>query len=304
MEEDKCMTGIVMDIQKFCLHDGPGIRTTVFLKGCNMNCKWCHNPESIELEPTLMFTDEKCVKCRICEKVCSEGVHSFENKNHIIDRSKCKHCGKCVDACMNQALDFVGEEYTVEQIMAEIIKDEKYYITSNGGVTFSGGEATMQFEFLLELMRNCKERSYSVVLETNGIISEERLLLLLEYTDLFLLDYKVTGADQHIEWTGVSNKMVYKTLERINSLGGSVILRCPIIPGVNDTDEHFREIRKLKQHYGCVKQVEIIAYHDTGKGKWEQCGKIYEFAHLKTVTKEQKEVWESKIYDQMKEYYE
>lgn len=289
------MTGVVMDIQKFCLQDGPGIRTTVFLKGCNMKCKWCHNPESIEIAPTLMYYDEKCIKCHACEKVCLADVHSFKNKVHCIDRTKCINCGKCIDACLNQALDVIGKKYLVEQIMAEIVKDEKYYVNSGGGVTFSGGEATIQFEFLLELMKKCKEKSYSIALETNGLISKNKILLLLEYTDLFLLDYKVTGDENHVKWTGANNKITIQTLEIINCIGGSVILRCPIIPGVNDVEDHFEAIRKLKEHYNCIKQVDIMAYHDIGKGKWEQCGKTYELPHIKTVSKEQKEEWELRI---------
>lgn len=289
------MTGVVMDIQKFCLQDGPGIRTTIFLKGCNMKCKWCHNPESMELTPTLMYFDEKCRKCHSCEQVCPYNVHSFVNDTHIIDRMKCKNCGKCVEACLSQALETNGKRYSIEEIMTEVAKDEKYYANSGGGVTISGGEPTLQFEFLLELIKRCKEKSYSVALETNGLISEEKLLLLSRYTDLFLLDYKITGQEKHRHWTGVTNEIVLKTLVSIDRFGGNVILRCPIIPGVNDEDEHFNEIRRLKERHKCIKQVEIMAYHDIGKGKWEQCGKTYELAHIETVSKVQKEIWISKI---------
>ena len=187
------MVGIVMDIQKFCLQDGPGIRTTIFLKGCNMKCKWCHNPESMELAPVLMYLSEKCIGCKACVRECSNGVHFFEEKTHKIDRSKCTACGACVDTCLYQALSISGTFMTVDEVMKEIVKDDKYYTSSDGGVTFSGGEATLQFNFLLELMKRCKEKGYSVALDTNGLVSPERLKELAKLTDVFLLDYKVTG---------------------------------------------------------------------------------------------------------------
>ena len=284
-----------MDIQKFCLQDGPGIRTTVFLKGCNMKCKWCHNPESMEAEPTLMYFKNKCNNCKACENVCSFKVHDFSSEYHALHRNRCIKCGKCVEVCLQQALDIIGKEYTVEQVMNEIVKDEKYYLTSNGGVTFSGGESTLQFDFLLELMQQCKQRNYHIALETNGLFSEEKLLALMDYTDLFLFDYKLTDEEEHIKWTGVSQKVPLRNLIKINELKGTVHLRCPIIPGLNDSENHFETIRKFKQCYHCIKQIEIMAYHDTGVGKWEACGKTYKLPHIKTVNKIQKEEWEKYI---------
>lgn len=290
----KIMKGIVMDIQKFCLQDGPGIRTTVFLKGCNMKCQWCHNPESMELNPVLMYVKDKCIGCGKCGSVCPEGVHSFLEGEHGVIRQKCTGCGKCAAVCPAQALAVNGREMEASQVLEEIRKDEKYYASSGGGVTFSGGEATLQFDFLLELLKGCREMGYATALETNGLVSEKRMRVLFEYTDLFLLDYKVTGPE-HEKWTGVPGGSVLHTLSLLEELGGHVILRCPLIPGVNDTEEHFIAINTLQKKFHCIEGTEIMAYHDTGKGKWEECGKQYSLSHIKTVSVEQKKQWESKI---------
>lgn len=289
------MNGMIMDIQKFCLQDGPGIRTTVFFKGCNMQCKWCHNPESMEGKPVLMYQEEKCVRCGKCREVCPKGVHLVDGQMHEIDRSKCEGCNACVKECPVQALSMNGYQASAEQVFAEICKDEKYYVSSGGGVTFSGGEATLQFDFLKELLSLCREKKYHTAVETNGLVSKAHLEELIELTDLFLFDYKVTGEEAHEKWTGVPGKPVLESLALIEKKGGKVVLRCPIIPGVNDTQMHFAAIRKLKEMYSCIEHVEIMAYHDTGKGKWKECGKEYELAHIKTVSAKQKQIWEAEV---------
>lgn len=285
------MEGIVMDIQKFCLQDGPGIRTTVFLKGCNMKCKWCHNPESMELEPVLMFQKEKCSRCGSCEGVCPGKVHSLAEGIHTIERQRCTACGACVKVCMNEALSITGEKMDSSRVMEEVEKDEKYYRSSGGGVTFSGGEATIQYEFLLDLLKESKKRGYHTALETNGFLSRKHLEGLHPYTDLFLLDYKITGED-HKKWTGASGEGVEKTLDFLQEKGCAVTLRCPVIPGINDNQMHFEAIRKKKEKYSCISKVEIMAYHSIGKMKWEQCGKQYSLGHIKTVKAEEKKLWE------------
>lgn len=288
------MEGIIMEIQRFCLQDGPGIRTTVFLKGCNMRCKWCHNPESMEMPPVLMYREEECTGCGKCSAVCPNGVHQVSAGIHEVDRSKCTGCGVCAGVCPAGALSINGFRVSSSQVMEEICRDEKYYASSGGGVTFSGGEATMQPEFLTELLEECQKRGYHTAVETNGLISPNLLTKLIPLVDLFLFDYKITG-QEHVAWTGVPGDVPLQSLEIIQTLGGKVVLRCPVIPGINDTKLHFAAIRELKRKYSCVDHVEVMAYHDTGKGKWKECGKEYELAYIKTVLPEQKRIWEEEI---------
>lgn len=285
-------TGVIFDIQRFCVYDGPGIRTTVFLKGCNMRCKWCHNPESFRTEPELMYHVDKCTACRGCE-VCPEGVHRFsETGEHQIDRARCTACGACAKVCPKGALEISGRYAAAGEIMEVVEKDEKYYQASGGGVTFSGGEASMQPDFLLALMEACKKRGYHVALETNGLIRKDFLDRFINAVDLFLFDYKLTDSAAHKEWTGVPNEAILERLDQIDKKGGKVSLRCPVIPGVNDNAEHFEKIRQMKERYTCIADTEIMSYHDVGKAKWASVGLDYSLSGIKTVAPEEKKHWE------------
>lgn len=288
------MKSLIFDIQRFCVYDGPGIRTTVFFKGCNMHCAWCHNPESFSAAPELLFRTDKCTACGACA-VCPNGAHTFENGMHRFDRTRCTGCGLCTAQCLNEALDISGKPMTADEVMTVIDRDAKFYKMSGGGVTFSGGEASLHFELLLELLTRCKEKGYHTALETNGLIPPARLKELISLVDLFLLDYKHTDPKAHLHWTGVPLQPVLDTLAALNAAGAAVILRCPVIPGINDTDAHFAAIRALKAQYSCVQSAEIMAYHDTGKSKWAALGMEYALAALKTVSPEQKKQWEAKI---------
>ena len=290
------MNSLIFDIQRFCVYDGPGIRTTVFFKGCNMHCAWCHNPESFSAAPELLFRAEKCTACGACA-VCPNGAHTFENGVHYFDRTRCTGCGLCVAQCLNDALEISGKSMTADAVMAVIDKDAKYYKSSGGGVTFSGGEASLQFDLLSELLTRCKEKGYHSALETNGLIAPARLKALIPLVDLFLLDYKHTDPSAHQKWTGAPLQPVLDTLAALNAAGAAVVLRCPVIPGINDTDVHFAAIRALKAQYACVQSAEIMAYHDIGKSKWDALGLPYTLADLKTVSPEQKKRWEESIAD-------
>ncbi|MFV0504847.1 MAG: glycyl-radical enzyme activating protein [Lachnospirales bacterium] len=265
------MEGIIFDIQKFSIHDGPGIRTTIFLKGCNMKCLWCHNPESFTPTPQLAYMEEKCIQCKACS-VCPHGVHSF-NEKHYVDFGKCTMCKECINICPSDALKSYG--YTIEssEILKEILKDRKYYDKSGGGVTFSGGEATFQPDFLIELMEKCKMNNIHIALETNGYIREELLLKLLKYVNLYLFDIKETDASNHKKYTGLPIDTVLKNLDLIHESGGNVILRCPIIPNINNRKEHLQNIKKLAEKYNYP--YEILNYHDIGVFKWKELGYIY-----------------------------
>lgn len=287
--------GIVFDIQRFCVHDGPGIRTTVFLKGCNMRCKWCHNPESFRVEPELMYYADKCTACGGC-KVCPQDVHQFDrNGVHKILRESCTACGLCAEVCLQKALEVFGKRMTVEEVMETIRKDEKYYRSSCGGVTFSGGEATVQFLFLLELLAACRQEGYHVALETNGLVNREQLEQLIPMVDLFLFDYKLTDAGDHRRWTAVANEPILENLAFINQKKVETLLRCPIIPTVNDNAAHFAAIKQMQQRYPCITQVEIMPYHDIGKSKWNAIDMEYALHGIETVTGKQKKKWEELI---------
>lgn len=288
------MKSLIFDIQRFCVYDGPGIRTTVFFKGCNMHCAWCHNPESFSVQPELLFRAEKCTACGACG-VCPAGAHAFENGVHYFDRALCTACGACAAACPNAALELSGKEMTADDVMRVIDRDAKYYKSSGGGVTFSGGEASVHFELLTEIMRRCREKGYHTALETNGLIPPARLPQLAALTDLFLFDCKHTDPEEHLRWTGAPLAPVLDTLSALNTLHAKVILRCPVIPGVNDTDAHFAAIRVLREKYACIENAEVMSYHDIGKSKWEALGMDYSLAELKTVPPDVKKQWEEKL---------
>ncbi len=283
---------LIFDVQRFCVYDGPGIRTTVFFKGCNMRCAWCHNPESFSAGPQLLYRREKCVSCGACT-VCPNGAHILEAGERRFLRENCTGCGLCAERCPNGALEVSGKPMTAQAVMNIIDRDAKYYKSSGGGVTFSGGEATLHRELLLELLGACRERGYHTAIETNGLIAGEYLEELLHLTGLFLLDCKHTDPEAHLRWTGAPLAPVLDTLERLERAGAKAILRCPVIPGVNDTSEHFAGIRALKRNHSCLLGVEVMAYHDIGKSKWDALGIPYTLRDQKTVSPQQKRLWES-----------
>ncbi len=271
------MNGVVFDIQKFSVNDGPGVRTTVFLKGCQMKCVWCHNPESLSVKKQLSFSEQKCVSCQACVQVCPKGVHHFDEQGkHHVDYSACDACGLCVESCMHGALKIYGKTMSVDEVFAEVMKDKIYFSKSGGGMTLSGGEAMRQFDFSLALVKKCKENGIHVCIETNGASKSEHYREIAPYVDLFLFDYKATGDTIHKKLTGMSRRLVDHNLALLNELNAQVILRCPIIPNYNLTDTHLKAISALALQYSNIQKVEVLPYHNFGQGKAAEIGRTYE----------------------------
>lgn len=280
--------GIIFDIQRFSLHDGPGIRTTVFLKGCSMRCRWCHNPESWSVDPQLMFYRDRCTDCLACVDACENHVHRSQQGVHTVQFSLCNSEGTCVDRCAYGALKICGKERNVREVLEEVMADGAYYQNSGGGLTVSGGEPMLQVSFVRELLAGAKERGLHTCMETSGYARTESYRQIREFVDLFLFDIKHTNDAKHTEYTGVSNKLILRNLEALYEGGAQILIRCPIIPGINDTDEHIGGIAELMRKYPGLEGPEILPYHDMGKSKWRQIGGSYRLSELKNLENEQK----------------
>lgn len=266
------MDGTVFNIQKFCVNDGPGIRTTVFLKGCPLKCLWCHNPESQAVSPEIMFYADKCMGCGRCAELTA-GDSDF--------------------VCFNSAKEICGKTMSAQEVISEVLKDKIFYENSGGGMTLSGGEPLYQYDFAMELLMKAKENRLHTAVETCGFISGERLKKISEYTDLFLFDYKETNSDLHKEYTGVGNETVISNLELLNRLSKQIILRCPIIPGYNDREEHFDGICAVADRLENILHVELEPYHSLGNGKYTAVNR--KAAEIKMPDEKQKNGWLSLI---------
>jgi len=263
--------GVVFNIQKFCTDDGPGIRTTIFLKGCHLRCAWCHNPEGLSKGPILEFSQPDCVGCRRCEAVCSRGVHRFENGRHIIDRSRCTLCGACVDNCGYQALSVCGKTMTAAEALEIALADKAFYFPE-GGITVSGGEPLLQPDFVLALGLLAKKQGIQVCVETSGAVPFSVFERILPAVDLFLFDIKETDPDNHLRYTKIKNDLPLENIRKLDDAGIPVILRCPIIPGVNDRDDHFKALAALYTSLQNAKGIQLMPYHQLGQGKTTRYG--------------------------------
>ena len=235
-------SGLITDIQRFSLNDGPGIRTTVFLKGCNMRCEWCHNPETISYQKEIMFYEGKCIGCGKCFEVCPLGVHNIIGGAHVIDRAKCTLCGKCTDSCYAEALVFSAREMNSDEVLGEVLQDKIYYDESGGGITLSGGEVTCQKEFAIEIVNKCKENGIKTAIETNLLMPFEQIKGLLASVDLVMFDIKIFDSAEHKKHTGVENAQILKNARLLDEIGVPFIVRTPLIPGITDSDENLLAI--------------------------------------------------------------
>lgn len=283
------MKNLVVDIQRCSLHDGPGIRTTIFLKGCPLRCAWCHNPESQSFKPQLSFNSSKCIGCFKCVEVCETKAHFIKDNKHEVDFNKCNFCGKCVDNCSVNALSIVGKLMSTEEIMNVVMKDRHFYESSGGGVTISGGEALANINSALSILKECKKLNIHTCIETSGYTSSESISKIIDYVDIFLYDFKLSKDEDHIKYTGASNELILKNLEYIYNKGKSIILRCPIIPSVNDNIEHFSAIRDIALKYKNTLKIELLPYHDFGIAKSNNIGRLQE--RYSKPTEQEKQQW-------------
>lgn len=256
---------LVFDIEKFAVHDGPGLRTVVFMKGCPLHCLWCHNPESQAFTQEVFFSPEKCIGCGWCVSVCPKQCHLMENGVHVFDRTNCMKCGKCTEKCYAGALECVGKMMTVSDVMEEVLKDRMFYETTGGGITLSGGEPLAAFDFTFALLKAAKKEKLHTAIETSGYADLDKIQTLLPLVDLWLWDVKAAPS-LHKKLTGVDNASILENLKHISSAGASIILRCPMIPGVNDANEALDQIVTLSQLPG-VQEINIEPYHPLGESK-------------------------------------
>jgi pyruvate formate lyase activating enzyme len=278
--------GLVFNIQRFSIHDGPGIRTTVFMKGCPLKCLWCSNPESQDTFPTLVVRDIHCKGCGACVKVCPEGAITLTTEEgRKIDWGKCTQCLRCTDACIYGSLNRSGTYMEVKEVFDEVVKDEDFYKTSGGGITISGGEPLLQTEFLSHVLEMCKERKLHTALDTTGYAPWEKIETVLPLVDLLLWDIKHLDADEHKRATGVDNALILENLAEASRLKLSHIwLRIPLIAGFNDSERHIRRIADLGKKIGAEK-ISLLPYHDGGGSKAEQLGRSYEFSEGQAPSK-------------------
>lgn len=281
-------SGIVFDIRRFSIHDGPGIRTAVFFQGCPLACAWCHNPEGMAARPALVYRESRCLRCGACLAACPQGAIALHDDAVHTDRDLCIRCGACAEVCYAGARELAGRTMTVAEVLAEIERDTVFYDESGGGVTFSGGEPLLQAEFLLELARACRVRALHAALDTCGFAPWEVLGRVREYIDLFLYDVKLIDEDRHRRCTGVSNALILENLRWLAGLGHRIILRLPLIPGVNDDAGNVRATGALAAALR-IPRVDVLPYHRAGVDKYERLGADYALPDARPPTAQEVE---------------
>lgn len=282
-------SGLIFNLQRYSLQDGPGIRTTAFLKGCPLHCWWCHNPESQSPEPELALQESRCTRCGECRTVCPQNASSDAssgNGRELEGTAPCIRCGACVAACPSEARQMIGRRMGVDEVLAEILKDRIFYDDSGGGATFSGGEPLLQPRFLVELLAACRARGIHTAVDTCGYAPEEELLAIAPLTDLFLYDLKAIDDARHREFTGVSNALILKNLKALGRVHRNIWLRMPLVPGFNDDAEGLEAAARLAAAIPGVRQLNLLPYHKAGARKWQALGKPRELPDVASPSAE------------------
>lgn len=288
------MAGLVTNIQGYSIHDGPGIRTVVFMKGCGLECRWCSNPECISPYAEIGLVKALCTKCGKCNGVCSNDALVYEEgKLPVIDRSRCNGCGECVTVCSYRALVLYGKPMTAEEIYDAVERDKMFYEASGGGVTVSGGEALLQPQLVCELFEKCRKTGIHTCIETSGCAAESALTQVLPLTDYVLYDIKHMNSDKHREYTGKTNKLILSNARATAASGVAMLFRMPLIPGINDDVQNIKATADFLKGLGIASRVELMPYHRLGKGKYESLDKKYplpdilqpEPQHLESIVK-------------------
>lgn len=276
--------GLVFDIKKFAVDDGPGIRTTIFLKGCPMRCLWCHNPEGQTSALELMYRYKKCIKCGECVGVCPNNA-LVSRKKLSINRKICSLCGDCAKKCPSEALAIIGKKTSVEGVMREIGKDSAFYEESEGGITISGGEPLLQIDFTDAILSECKKRDIHTAVDTCGYASRKAIEKIKDKTDLFLYDLKVMNDAKHRKYTGKSNRQILRNFKILAENGNNLLVRFPLIPGINDDKENVNKTVDFILSYG-IKRVCLLPYHRAGIEKYRSLGRRYYLGFIKTPSEQ------------------
>lgn len=282
---------LITNVQKFSIHDGDGIRTSVFFKGCPLKCEWCHNPETQRFEKEMQCDKEKCVGCGTCAKVCPNGAISMENGKPEMKKDACTFCGKCVNFCPIGIREIIGREYSVKELIKELMKDQMFYEESGGGVTLSGGEVmAMDIDYILAIAKELKRQDVTLTIDTCGYVPYEKFQVILPYVNTFLYDVKVMDPKLHKKYIGVDNQLILDNLIRLAADGARIYIRIPTIKEVNGNEKNMKEtIAFLKEHDIHPAQINLLPYHDTGSGKYSKLDMEYKGTDLHAPEKEEME---------------
>lgn len=265
---------LVFDIKRYAINDGPGIRIVIFFKGCNLQCAWCHNPESVSSKPEKMYSPAKCIGCGTCVKACPENAITLTPNGIVFDNLLCILCGKCAEVCPTKAIEMTGQSMSVSQVMDIIERERPFFDQSGGGVTFSGGEPLIHSEMLISLLDECRKREIHTAVDTAGNVSTDIILKVAKITDLFLFDLKMMDDEMHRKWVNAGNQRILQNLKAISDTGANVIIRIPVVGGVNDSMQNFEQTaRFVSELSGNKKQVNLLPYHSIAKNKYLKLGR-------------------------------